>query len=51
MADYALAEEAMTSGNTKLAQQLADRALKNLSPQSPYRMRVQDMRLVKDNAE
>ena len=51
MADYALAEEAMTSGNTKLAQQLADRALKNLSPRSPYRMRVQDMRLVKDNAE
>ena len=51
MADYALAEEAMTSGNAKLAQQLADRALKNLSPQSPYRMRVQDIRLVKEPRE
>lgn len=51
MADYALAEEAMTSGNAKLAQQLAERALKNLAPQSPYRMRAQDIKLVKDDAE
>ncbi len=51
MADYALAEEAVTNGDTKTAQQLATRALKNLPPQSPYRVRVQDIRLIKDKAE
>lgn len=48
MADYALAEEALSSGDIKMAQQLADRALKNLPSASPYRVRVQDIRLAKD---
>lgn len=48
LADYALAEEAIANGKTELAQQLAERALKNLPPDSPYKVRVQDIRLLKE---
>jgi len=51
LAEYALAEEAMANGNEKLAQQLASRAAKRMPPNSPYQMRVQDIRLMKEKSE
>jgi predicted Zn-dependent protease len=48
LADYALAEEAMANGEQSQAVQLAERALKNLPDASPYRLRAQDIKLLKD---
>ncbi|MDD3371174.1 MAG: M48 family metalloprotease [Alphaproteobacteria bacterium] len=45
MATYALAEEAVSSGNDKAAGQLADRAMKGLPKGSTYWLRAQDIKL------
>lgn len=47
LADYALAEEALAAGDNALAQERAARALKKLPANSPYRLRAQDIQLVK----
>lgn len=49
LADYALAEEALAAGDTALAQERAARALKKLPEKSPYRLRAQDIQLVKQD--
>ncbi len=51
LADYALAEEALAAGDTALAHERAARALKKLPANSPYRVRAQDIQLVKNDAK
>lgn len=51
MADYALAEESLARGADDAAQKLAEQALKNLPTSSPYRVRAQDIRLVKEKKD
>ena len=51
MTDYALAEEALARGTDDIAQKHAEAALKNLPANSPYRVRAQDIRLVKEKKD
>lgn len=48
MAHYALAEEALARDDEDKAKKLAELALKNLPANSPYRLRAQDIKLVKE---
>ncbi|MGB4100981.1 MAG: M48 family metalloprotease [Alphaproteobacteria bacterium] len=51
MTDYALAEEALARGADDAAQKHAEAALKNLPANSPYRIRAQDIRLIKEKKD
>lgn len=51
MAQYALAEEALARGEDEKAQKLAELALKNLPAGSPYRLRAQDIGLIKKDKD